>query len=184
MTFPKLEDWKAPWDDGEIDAEKAKSFAYSIKKTAHEAEEKAKADLKERDDALAVYKKAEEDASRENETVTDKLQREIKELGEKLAKADNPRDKLILEVALDKGLTKKQASRLVGDTLEELEADAEEFLKELAPPKASEDEEDPPEDDGITVRRSATRKRTPGDPEPHAALDTDVAAAIKLIPRL
>lgn len=36
-----------------------------------------------------------------------------------------------LEVALDKGLTVKQASRLVGTTKEELEADADEFVSEL-----------------------------------------------------
>lgn len=36
-----------------------------------------------------------------------------------------------LEVALDKGLTPSQAKRLVGETREELEADADQLLKDL-----------------------------------------------------
>lgn len=41
------------------------------------------------------------------------------------------RDMLRLEVALDKGLTRKQMNRLHGDTIEDLEADADELLEEL-----------------------------------------------------
>lgn len=44
--------------------------------------------------------------------------------------AENRADRL--EVALEKGLTLSQAKRLVGSTREELEADAEELLKDLA----------------------------------------------------
>lgn len=183
MSFPKLEDWKAPWDDGEIDPEKAKAFAYSIKKAAYDADEKAKTDVKERDDALGVYKKAEDDAKRENESVTERLEREVKTLSEQLKTAQNPREVLILEVALEKGLTKKQASRLVGNTLEELGADADEYIAELGPVKTEvEDGEDGESE--IVVRRNPTRKHTPGDPAPHAEPDTDVAAAIAKMARL
>ena len=40
---------------------------------------------------------------------------------------------LRLQVALDKGLTPKQAARLQGSTAEELAADADEFLADLGP---------------------------------------------------
>lgn len=45
--------------------------------------------------------------------------------------AELARDRL--EIALEKGLTKTQAKRLVGSTREELEADADELLADLAP---------------------------------------------------
>lgn len=47
--------------------------------------------------------------------------------------AELARDRL--EIALEKGLTKTQAKRLVGSTREELEADADELLADLAPSK-------------------------------------------------
>lgn len=52
--------------------------------------------------------------------------------------AEQERDELRLaavraEVALSKGLTATQAKRLVGSSKEELEADADELLKDLAP---------------------------------------------------
>lgn len=188
MTFPKLEDWKAPWekDGAEIDPDKAKGFVYAIKKAAHEAEEKAKADIKERDEALDVYKKAEAEAARANETATEKQAREIAELTEKLNKASNPRETLILEVALEKGLTKKQALRLVGNTKEELEADADEYLTDLGL-KAEPDENEGDEDTDVTdisLRRRPAPKRTPLDPAPNTGPDVDVAAAIAKMPRL
>lgn len=40
-------------------------------------------------------------------------------------------DAIRFEIALDKGLTKNQAKRLVGSTREELEADADELVKDL-----------------------------------------------------
>lgn len=56
------------------------------------------------------------------------------------------------EIALEKGLTKSQAKRLVGSTREELEADADELLSDLGVGATSEDEEEP-------AKKPATRPK-------------------------
>jgi len=61
---------------------------------------------------------------------------EIEKATEKAAVVERERDEAVtrlarLEVALDKGLTPSQAKRLVGNTREELEADADQLLKDL-----------------------------------------------------
>lgn len=63
---------------------------------------------------------------------------------------------LRLTVAAEKGLTPSQAKRLVGETQEELNADAEELLATFAPPKV--------EDDGRSVPRELLKPgASPGD---------------------
>ena len=59
----------------------------------------------------------------------DKLNDRIKELEPTAHEAAR------LRVALDKGLTLKQAKRLVGDTEEELAADADQLLEDLGTPR-------------------------------------------------
>ena len=61
---------------------------------------------------------------------------DIEKASERAASAERERDDARgrldrLEVALEKGLTPSQAKRLVGSTREELEADADELLKDL-----------------------------------------------------
>jgi hypothetical protein len=61
---------------------------------------------------------------------------EVEKATERAAAVERERDDATarlnrLEVALDKGLTPSQAKRLVGSTREELEADADELLKDL-----------------------------------------------------
>lgn len=61
---------------------------------------------------------------------------DIEKASERAAAAERERDDARgrldrLEVALEKGLTPSQAKRLVGSTREELEADADELLKDL-----------------------------------------------------
>lgn len=61
---------------------------------------------------------------------------EVEKATEKAAAIERERDQAQarlnrLEVALEKGLSPSQAKRLVGDTREELEADADELLKDL-----------------------------------------------------
>jgi len=61
---------------------------------------------------------------------------EVEKATEKAAATERERDQAQarlnrLEVALEKGLSPSQAKRLVGDTREELEADAGELLKDL-----------------------------------------------------
>jgi hypothetical protein len=61
---------------------------------------------------------------------------DVEKAAERAAAAERDRDDARgrldrLEVALEKGLTPSQAKRLVGSTREELEADADELLKDL-----------------------------------------------------
>lgn len=61
------------------------------------------------------------------------------EAAEKAAAAAEARA-LRLEIASEKGLTPAQAKRLVGESREELEADADELLETFKPPTASDDD--------------------------------------------
>lgn len=169
MTFPKYEDFKAPWEEAgeEVDAEKAKKLVYNARKAEHEATEKVKErgeKLSEAEEALKVYKKAEEEAKRANETETDKIKRERDEALEalekaKTAKPEKTRNELVLEIALEHKLTKTQAARLVGDTEEDLQKDAKALKEELG---IVDDESSEEEADGVT--RQPRTVRTLGDP--------------------
>lgn len=100
-------DWKA-------EAEKWKSLSRK-----HEERAKANATAAEKLQEIEEAKKSEQ------EKLT-----EAKEAAAKEA-ADAKREAARLRVALSKGLTETQAKRLVGDTVEELEADADELLADF-----------------------------------------------------
>lgn len=99
--------------------------------------ERARAKALEKE--LAGYKKAEQDKAD-----ADRSEAEKRTAAEARATAAELRATR-LEVAAEKGLTPKQAQRLVGATREELEADADEFLKDLptAPAKPATLKPDP-----------------------------------------
>jgi hypothetical protein len=91
------------------------------KQKAREQEKRAK------DNADAAKRLGEiEDAQKsETQKLTDRAEKAEK-------RADEAEGRLArLEVALDKGLTPSQAKRLVGNTREELEADADELLADI-----------------------------------------------------
>ncbi|MGZ3140806.1 hypothetical protein ACVDFE_02135 [Lentzea chajnantorensis] len=86
----------------------------SLRRRLQEAEEKAK-----QWDSHVAKSKTKEEQDAEKLTEAERL-------------ASTSQSELIrLRVALRKGLTEKQAARLVGETEEDLEADADEFLAEL-----------------------------------------------------
>lgn len=64
-----------------------------------------------------------------DKTETERVAEKAAELEKNLTTAQA--DAVRFEIALDKGLTKSQAKRLVGSSREELEADAEELLADL-----------------------------------------------------
>lgn len=145
MTFPSFEDWKAPWEaEGkELDPDTVKRLVYNLKKSESEHKEELGAKdekIQERDDALKVYKEAEDKARREAETDAEKAARERVE-SEK-AVADAKRENDLLRVQLKTGLTDTQIERLRGATYEELLADAEDFKKDLKPADEHEGETD------------------------------------------
>lgn len=182
MTLPKLEDWKAPWEvdlkEGDdpkeaIDLDKLKRYVHGVlgDKERTQAERDT---IKTERDTLKAEKDA---AARKDESDVDRLTRERDEALEKARKAGETSIETIrLQVALDKGLTKTQAKRLVGSTKEELEADADEILTEWGNPASSGDSEE--EGDDTLLRKAPVgQARTAGDPRPNeSALDVEKAA--------
>jgi hypothetical protein len=108
---------KKPWgDDKDFDPEKAWTLIQNVRGDVEK--------LKKERDSLEKQVKEHTDASKSDQ---EKLEERAKTAEEKLSATE--RSLLLLEVASEKGLSSGQAKRLVGDTKEELEADAEELLK-------------------------------------------------------
>jgi len=91
------------------------------KQKAREQEKRAK----ENADAAKRLAEIEESQKSEADKSADRLSKAEATATEATARADRA------EVALAKGLTLSQAKRLVGNTREELEADADELLKDI-----------------------------------------------------
>jgi hypothetical protein len=87
----------------------------------------------------------------------EKLTERASELEQKLTTAEAHAARF--EIALEKGLTKSQAKRLVGSTREELEADADELLEDLGVRKDAKD------DEKQTTRTPRERLRPGASPE-------------------
>lgn len=166
MTLPKFEDWKAPWevdlkegDEPEFDFTKGKQYLYNVLADKERLQGQVTTLTGERDG----FKKQLDDKAREGESDMEKLTRERDEALESARKAgEKSVETLKLEVALDKGLTKAQAKRLVGNTKEELTADADEILS-LLPGKTT-PETDEGGDEGEPSTQPKARLRNPGEP--------------------
>jgi hypothetical protein len=140
----------------EFDADKAKA---KIKKANNEAANLRKR-LKELEPLAKKAKELEDAQKSESEKLT-----EAKSTAEKQA-AEAAQEAARLRVALKKGLTETQAKRLVGDSEEELETDADELLASFKPAEEEKEEKESPED----TRRRPKEKLRPGavksaDPE-------------------
>lgn len=134
-------------------------------KKALDAERRARRDAERRANDLESRLKTIEDKDKsETERLTEENARLTKELG--TATVSGTR----LRVALDKGLTATQAKRLVGDTEDELTADADEILESWGA-KPPEDRTPPPP--GGRPREQL--KPGNGDPDVPAE-ETDVVA--------
>lgn len=183
MTIVKpkpLAEYQTPWESKgeEYDPEKGKAFIHYLQTQAWEKQEaatKAAADLTkvtgERD---ALQGKVNE-AQRANETELEKVTRERDEAKAAAAKAAEPDlEKLRLQVAVDKGLTKLQMKRLVGANLEEMTADADALLAEWKSTGAG---EDGGEDEANPSTQPRTTLTNPGDPKPNSGkFDAEKAA--------
>jgi hypothetical protein len=187
--LPKFEDWTPPWgeDDEKFDVEKAKKLIYGLTGDKQKLG-KDKADLQakvtEVEGERDTHKKALDEIARKDESETDRLKRELKEAqdAKASAKPDESDEVLRLRVALAKGLTLKQAQRLSGKTEDELNEDADEYLKELG--KTS-DEGDDDDDGSKSAPRSRPRSRisNPTDPDPSEGGPQTIEQAMDLIPR-
>jgi len=128
--LPEFKDWKAPWEksETEFNADVARKFIYDLHKDAEKLTDQV-SELKSSNTELQTKVT---EAERANETDAEKAAREKAELESRLASAsDKDLDIARLELALEHGLTKSQAKRLVGKTPDELKADAEELIADL-----------------------------------------------------
>lgn len=141
-ALPKFEDWERPWKAEEFDAEKAAKLIYNLHKDKYnlsvkiETKDSEIEELEGERDELETKVTAFEE---KDLTEVQRLQRENERLrnGEgktkEKPKAASKGDDLTAEkyrIALEKGLSAADARRLVGETVEELEADADAFLEE------------------------------------------------------
>jgi len=123
---PKADDWKAPATQDELNHIIEGRLARERAKFADYDAVVAKA---------AEFDKAQEANKTEVQKAADRAEKAEQELATVRSEANRN------AVALVKGLTPTQAKRLVGSTREELEADADELLKDLKadasnPPRA------------------------------------------------
>lgn len=175
MTFPSAEEWKAPWEEEgkDFDAELARTFAYNEKKRAHDFEQankELKKSAREAAEAVKALESAEAERARAGESAAEKAEREaaarVEEVEAKNKElSETVKTNHLLKVQLETGLTERQASRLSGDNLEDLLADAKVFMEEAGLSV----NEDTDEDGNPLHRQPAIKKAyNPGDPNPDA----------------
>lgn len=150
-ALPKFEDWERPWKAEEFDADKAAKLIYNLHKDKYNLSVKIEAkdteieELEGERDELTTKVTAFEE---KDLTEVQRLQRENERLRngepktkEKTKASSSKGDDLLAEkyrIALEKGLSAADARRLVGDTVEEIEADADAFLEEHGTGEAAE----------------------------------------------
>lgn len=115
-TEPEGGNWKAPASQEELDSIVESRLARERKRYEGFDEYKAKAEK---------FDQAQQASKSDIEKATERAQKAEADL------AASQQLALRSEIALTKGLTPTQAKRLVGSTREELEADADELLKDL-----------------------------------------------------
>lgn len=173
-----FEDFSAPWEssagNGEIVPDKLKRLIFNLEVDKAKAEDAAetaaeettaeKAKVTELDGKLAA---AAAEASKNDPEGKVAAAVARAEKAEADAKAANGK-LLRVEIAVEKGLTPKQAARLVGETKEELEADADAFIEETGLPKPGapkdDDDDDDEDDDIVTLEREPQRARRLSNP--------------------
>lgn len=164
---PKLEDITLNWVDseGNVDEEKAKKALHTLMLDKAKAQDA-------REDALADKKAVESQRDEATKALEDKADPDLKAELEKERKlridAEGQRDEAVLakdrlEIAIEKSLTPAQAKRLVGKDREELEADAEELVKDLGITPDKQDDEGENEEGRVAPK---SRLRSGGDPNP------------------
>jgi hypothetical protein len=178
--LPEFKDWQAPWEKSgtEFSADVAKKFIYDLHKDVEKANEE-NSTLKTQNSELTTKVT---EAEKANMTDAEKAAAERAEFEKKLAEAgEKSLEVTRLELALEHGLTKSQAKRLVGKTAEELTADAEELVKDLGLTKEELKEEEKVSD-GRTRPRRVTNPLNNGNENQDAGLSVD--DILKAVPRI
>lgn len=173
QTPQKFEDWTPPWAEGEFDADRAAKLIHSLKVDKETLQERVNETASERDQ----YKNSLDEKSREGESEVDRLKRELADRDTRLAEAGKTSlETMKLRAALKVGLRAEHVNRLVGETEEELEADAKVLLDSFGG-QAKQDDENPP------PRTRPRPRRTPGDPAPENGDDLTVEQMLAAVPR-
>jgi hypothetical protein len=177
-----IADWTPPWEEGQIDEEKAKRLLFNALLGEQTARESVALARQEKDDAI----EAREDAERKlaakpqaDETVKDQTIADLQKQLDKINKDGRPEDKSRIDrltVAIDHGLTARDADRLVGKTPEELAEDAAELAERLGIVKDDGEQGTPPPPSN---RPKSTSKFRDGSQKPGEA--PDVVSAADLI---
>lgn len=168
---PKPDDPKPDKDNPDAAAEAEKWKALAKK---HEARAKENADKAKELDALKEGEKT--DLQKATETAAEAERRAT----------EAERDAARLKVALKKGLTEAQAKRLLGDTEEELEQDADELLASFKPEEGEnegEEGENEPEGEKKEPRRRPKERVKPGAIPSSEPDETDPAKLAEAVPR-
>lgn len=154
--------------DSKPDAEQKPTETVDFwKQKAREQEKRAK----ENADAAKRLTELENSQKSEAQRLTDRA-----EAAEKRA-TDSDGLAMRLQVALEKGLTLKQAQRLVGNTAEELASDAEELLETFKPAETK--SETPTVDLDLGTRPTGATTSTDPRSADLAQIETDLKAATK-----
>lgn len=141
----KFEDWTWPWQQGEVDEEKFAKLLFNRTKDLEKARERsttlsAELDQKTKDlqasqDDLEDARASSGDAGKADAALTEEnktLKRQVRELerdkGKPSPQAQGEIDRLTVAIKL--GLSLADSKRLVGNTLDEIEADARTFAEE------------------------------------------------------
>lgn len=182
--LPPFDEWKRPWKDDEFDAEKAAKLIYNLHKDKETLTEQKATLTTERDGLQTKVTEFEEKDLSEVERLRKENERLKNGDGvKKEQSAPAGGDDLMtarLEIALEKGLTRKEAMRLAGTTREELESDADDYLEETgrATEKGGEDGgkdggkegQAPPSIRAQVTPRTGSKQRNE-PPDPDANLD-------------
>lgn len=177
-SVPKLTEFRPPWQtaDGtevEINKETLTKFIHNLitdKAKALDSRDEAKAEAEkvatERDELKSQADSKDPDSAGK----IAKAEQKAKDAEAAAVAAELRADRA--EVAAEKGLTPAQAKRLQGSTKDELAADADEFIKDLAPAKSDDEDEEGEEAAGRLVPRGLNLNNG-GDPAPTSTQEPD-----------
>lgn len=182
MPKPLLKDedlTDLPWEDEDgnvqekLDGPKLRKFVLGLmndKIRAQNARDTAKTERDEFETKASELEASGLDPAKVDQTVKD-LKAANKALEKQLAEPSL--HEIRLEVALEKGLTLKQANRLVGKDRDELLEDADEYLAEVAPKDSKKDDENDGDEDPdvppLPTRRPGGARQNGFTPPPSGA---------------
>lgn len=171
--LPAFEDWKAPWENSEedFDADRAKRFIYDLmnEKVRHQnLRDRQKATIAELREEIDAGEGLSSKKERGEDTSKDRASSDA--AGQDRDSSDLAHENDLLKVRLETGLSEKAARRLVGDTYDELLADAKDYMQEHGIATSDDGEAGDGEDQGdegsqppsesVNLRRAPRRAAT------------------------